>query len=153
MNIGKKRKGKSSSSVVDRRLCHLSEGDARRIAAMPKSQQDQVLQFMEEFGVGLDIELGGHEPATQPFQPRWTFELGKSLVRLELVGSLSLKMYEFHEWYMKQSAIDKKMFGLKVKPIDFFGEGEKVQWLEFKVIYEVYHHDALDVSLISAWAL
>ena len=43
------------------------------------------------------------------------------------------------------------MFGLKVKPIDFYGEGEKVLWLEFKDIYEVYHHDALDVSLISAW--
>lgn len=111
---------------------------------------------MKEFGVGLDqcIELGGQElAASQPFQPRWTFELGKSLGRPELVGSLSPKMYEFHEWYMNTSADQTSMFTLKVKPIDFYGEGEKSLWLEFKDIYEVYHQDALDVSLISAWAL
>ena len=45
------------------------------------------------------------------------------------------------------------MFALRVKPIDFFGEGEKILWLEFKDIYEVYHQDALNVSLISTWVL
>nr|TKW39034.1 hypothetical protein SEVIR_1G153100v2 [Setaria viridis] len=64
-----------------------------------------------------------------------------------------MKIYEFHEWYMKQSADERQMFGLWVKPIDFVGEGDKVLWMEFKDVYEVYHHDALDISLISAWVL
>ena len=62
-------------------------------------------------------------------------------------------MYAFHQWYMMASADSREMLGLKVKTIDFYGKGEKVLWLEFKDIYEVYHHDALDVSLISAWIL
>lgn len=62
-------------------------------------------------------------------------------------------MYELHGWYMKHSVNEREMLGLKVNPIDFFGEGEKVLWLQFKNIYEVYHQDALDASLVSAWAL
>lgn len=62
-------------------------------------------------------------------------------------------MYKFYQWYMEQSAKERLMFALRVKPIDFFGEGEKLLWLEFKKIYEMYHQDALDVSLISTWVL
>nr|TKW00057.1 hypothetical protein SEVIR_8G083900v2 [Setaria viridis] len=84
-------------------------------------------------------------------RPRWPYELGKPLVRPSLVRKLSTKMYAFHQWYMMAFADSREMFGLKVKPIDFYGEGEKVLWLDFKDIYEVYHHDALDIPLISAW--
>nr|TKW20837.1 hypothetical protein SEVIR_4G115700v2 [Setaria viridis] len=64
-----------------------------------------------------------------------------------------MKMYEFHQWYMEQSAKERVVFALRVKPIDFFGEGEKLLWYQFKDIYEVYHQDALDVSLIDTWVL
>nr|TKW10006.1 hypothetical protein SEVIR_6G139700v2 [Setaria viridis] len=149
-----KRKGKSSSSGAVPDLEHLSKKDAQKVAAMPLDQQAQVLKFMEETGMGLDECLGQVEPlAAPPVEPRWTFELGKSLVRPELVRKLSTKMYEFHQLYMKVYADSREMLGLKVKPIDFYGEGEKVLWLDFQDIYEVYHHDALDVSLISAWVL
>nr|TKW27235.1 hypothetical protein SEVIR_3G244600v2 [Setaria viridis] len=104
--------------------------------------------------MSLDEVLGQVDlPAPEPIVPKWTFELGKPLVRPELVRKLSTKMYEFHEWYMKRSADERLVFGLRVKPIDFFGEGEKVLWMELKDIYEVYHQDALDISLISAWVL
>nr|TKW09581.1 hypothetical protein SEVIR_6G112400v2 [Setaria viridis] len=60
------------------------------------------------------------EPQPSPQMARPT-----SPPRPELVGSLSPKMYEFHEWYMKTSADQTSMFGLKVKLIDFYDEGEK----------------------------
>ncbi|RCV21135.1 hypothetical protein SETIT_4G113400v2 [Setaria italica] len=54
---------------------------------------------------------------------------------------------------MEQSANERTMFALLVKLIDYFGDGEQLMRLEFKDIYEVYHQDALDVSLIIAWVL
>jgi hypothetical protein len=38
-------------------------------------------------------------------------------------------------------------------PEDFAIEGNKVVWLEFKDIYEVYHQDAMTTDLIFAWCL
>lgn len=149
-----KRKGKSSSSGPVPDLSHLSKKDAQRVKAMPLDQQANVLKFMEETGLGLDECIGQVEtPTAPPPEPRWPYELGKPLVKPSLVRKLSTKMYAFHQWYMMASADSREMIGMKVKPIDFHGEGEKVLWLDFKDIYEVYHHDALDVSLISAWIL
>ena len=149
-----KRKGKSSSSSSVPDLSHLSKKDAQRVKAMPLDQQANILKFMEETGLGLDECIGQVEtPTAPPPEPRWPYELGKPLVKPSLVRKLSTKMYAFHQWYMMASADSREMFGLKVKPIDFYGEGEKVLWLDFKDIYEVYHHDALDISLISVWVL
>lgn len=98
--------------------------------------------------------LGQAEPPPpENTVPKWPFDLSKPLVRPELVRKLLTKMYEFHQWYMEQLAKERVMFALRVKLIDFFGEGEKLLWLEFKDIYEVYHQDALDVFLISVWVL
>jgi hypothetical protein len=38
-------------------------------------------------------------------------------------------------------------------PEDFATEGNKVVWLDFKYIYEVYHQDALNTDLIIASCL
>ena len=62
-------------------------------------------------------------------------------------------MYAFHEWYMKKSTKGLEMFGMLIRPEDFSGEGEKVIWMRFKDIYEVYHLDALNTDLIIAWCL
>jgi hypothetical protein len=36
---------------------------------------------------------------------------------------------------------------------DFAMEGNKVVWLEFKDIYDVYHQDTLNTDHIVAWCL
>jgi hypothetical protein len=46
-----------------------------------------------------------------------------------------------------------EMFGMLVRPEDFAVEGEKVVWLQFKDIYEIYHLDALNANLIMSWCL
>jgi hypothetical protein len=38
-------------------------------------------------------------------------------------------------------------------PGDFATESNKVVWLEFKDIYEVYHQDAMNTDLIVVWSL
>jgi hypothetical protein len=62
-------------------------------------------------------------------------------------------MYKFHEWYMWQSAKGVDTIGIFATLEDFTSEGNKVIWLDFKDIYEVYHLDALNTNLIVAWCL
>jgi hypothetical protein len=60
---------------------------------------------------------------------RWRFELGKPLVKPELVNKLPTKMRRFHDWYLKKLAKGLKMFGMLVRPRDFALKNEKVVWL------------------------
>nr|TKW28387.1 hypothetical protein SEVIR_3G317300v2 [Setaria viridis] len=150
----KKWRGASSSSRTVPQLRDLPDKDTQTIQAVPLEQQIKVIGFMQDTSMSLAEVLGQFEPlAPKRIVPKWLFEVGKPLVRPELVQKLSTKMYEFHEWYIEQSANERLMFALQVKPIDFFGEGEKLLWIEFKDIYKVYHQDALDISLISAWVM
>jgi hypothetical protein len=57
---------------------------------------------------------------------RWRFELGKSLVKPELVNKLPTKMRRFHDWYLKKSAEGLEMFGMLMRPRDFTLQNEKV---------------------------
>jgi hypothetical protein len=45
------------------------------------------------------------------------------------------------------------MFGMLVRPGDFALQNEKVVWLQFVDIYEIYHLDALNTDLMMAWCL
>jgi hypothetical protein len=59
-------------------------------------------------------------------------------------------MYKFHEWYMQQSLKGIHNIAKLAAPEDYATEGNKVVWLDFKDIYEVYHQDALNTDLIVA---
>jgi hypothetical protein len=52
---------------------------------------------------------------------------------------------------MRQSAKGVDTIGILARPENFASEGNKVVWLEFKDIYEVYHLDAIPIlsSLMS----
>jgi hypothetical protein len=124
------------------------------LAEMPTQQVVQDLDFMEQKGMPISVALGREEPPREPsFEYRWPFQLGNPLIRPELVLKLSPKMYKFHEWYMRHSAKGVDTIGKLAIPEDFVTEGNKVVWLEFKDIYEVYHLDALNTNLIIAWCL
>jgi hypothetical protein len=126
----------------------------RALAEMPTQQVVRVLDFMEQTRMPLSVELGHEEPPRDPsFEYRWPFQLGKPLIRLELVLKLSPKMYKFHEWYMRELAKGVDTIGMLARPKYFATEGNKVVWLEFRDIYEVYHLDSLNTDLIVAWCL
>jgi hypothetical protein len=121
------------------------------LAEMPTQEVVQLLDFMEQTRMPLGVALGHEEPPRDPsFEYRWPFQLGKPLIRPELVLKLSPKMYKFHEWYMRQSLKGVHSIGMLAAPEDFATEGNKVVWLEFKDIYEVYHLDAMNTNLIVA---
>ena len=125
------------------------------LAIMPTEQLAQVISFQEETGLPLDALLGNAEPPplANNFIPRWPFELWQPLVRPELVKKLLNKMHRFHQWYMTMSKKGQERFGMLVRPDDFSSEGEKVVWLEFRDIYEIYHLDALNTDLMITWCL
>jgi hypothetical protein len=54
---------------------------------------------------------------------------------------------------MQQLAKGVDTIGILARPKDFSSEGNKVVWLEFKDIYEVYHLDAMNTDLVFAWCV
>jgi hypothetical protein len=74
-------------------------------------------------------------------------------VKPELVNKLPTKMRRFHDWHLKKSAEGLEMFGMLVRPGDFALQNEKVVWLRFSDIYEIYHLDAVNTDLMMAWCL
>jgi hypothetical protein len=65
-------------------------------------------------------------------------------VKPELVNKLPTKMRRFHDWYLKKSAGGLEMFGMLVRPEDFALQNEKIVWLRFSDIYEIYHLDTMN---------
>jgi hypothetical protein len=99
----------------------------RAVAEMPTQEVVKLLGFMEETRMPLGVALVHEEPPRDPsFEYRWPFQLGKPLVKPELVLKLSPKMYQFHEWYMRQSLKGVHNIAMLDAPEDFATEGNKV---------------------------
>jgi hypothetical protein len=99
----------------------------RSLAEMPTQEVVQLLDFMEQTRMPLGVSLDHEEPPRDPsFEYRWPFQLGKPLIRPELVLKLSPKMYKFHEWYMWQSLKGIHSIGMLDALEDFATEGNKV---------------------------
>jgi hypothetical protein len=147
----------SSKEDASRKQNYVPSGlnaQERAVAEMPTQEVVKLLGFMEETRMPLGVPLSHEEPPRDPsFKYRWPFQLGKLLIRLELVLKLSPKMYKFIEWYMWQSLKGVHSIAMLAAPKDFATEGNKVVWLEFEDIYEVYHQDALNTDLIVTWCL
>jgi hypothetical protein len=146
----------SKEDVSMRKQSYVASGlnaHERALAEMP-AQVVSFLDFIEQTRMPLGVALGHEEPPREPsFEYRWPFQLGKPLIRPELVLKLSPKMYKFHEWYMRQSLKGVHSIGMLATREDFATEGNKVVWLEFKDISEVYHLDTMNTDLIIAWCL
>jgi hypothetical protein len=121
------------------------------IDAMGEEELAQVISFFEQ----TKLPIGGlisleDLPMDKNQEFRWRFELGKPLVKPELVNKLPTKMHRFHDWYLKKSAEGLEMFGMLVRTGDFAFQNEKVVWLQFANTFEIYHLDALNTDLMMA---
>jgi hypothetical protein len=99
----------------------------KAIDDMGEDELAQVISFFEQtkLPIGSLIDLEDlPEDKNQEF--RWRFELGKPLVKPELVNKLPTKMRRFHDWYLKKLAEGLEMFGMLVRPGDFALQNEKV---------------------------
>jgi hypothetical protein len=121
------------------------------IDAMGEEELAQVISFFEQRKLPIGGLIGLEDlPADKKQEFRWRFELGKPLVKPELVNKLPTNMRRFHDWYLKKSAEGLEMFGMLVRPEDFALQNEKVAWLRLADIYEIYHLDALNTDLMMA---
>jgi hypothetical protein len=124
------------------------------IDAMGEEELAQAISFFEQAKLPIGGLIGLEDlPADKNQEFRWRFELGKPLVKSELVNKLPTKMRRFDDWYLKKSAEGLEMFVMLVRLGDFALQNEKVAWLQFKEIYEIYHLDALNTDLMMAWCL
>jgi hypothetical protein len=119
---------------------------------MSEEELARLISFYEQTKVLLGGIISLEDlPVDKNQEFRWRFDLGQPLVRPELVNKLPTKMCRFHDWYLKKSAEGLEMFGILVRPGDFALQNEKVVWLQFIGINEIYHLDTVNTDLMMAW--
>jgi hypothetical protein len=123
----------------------------KAINIMSEDAVAELITFYEQTKLPVGGLIGLEDlPADKNQEFRWRFELGKPLVKPELVNKLPTKMRRFHDWYLKKSAEGLEMFGMLVRLGDFALQNEKVAWLQFADIYEIYHLDTMNTDLMMA---
>jgi hypothetical protein len=126
----------------------------KAIDIMSEEELARLITFYEQTKMPVCGIIGLEDlPADKNQEFRWHFELGQPLVKPESVNKLPTKMRIFHDWYLKKSAEGLEMFGMLVRPGDFALQNDKVVWLRFTDIYEIYHLDAVNTDLMMAWYL
>ena len=61
-------------------------------------------------------------------------------------------MYELHQWYMKEvKTTDRESLMVKVPKGYYYHE--KDMWVEFQEMFQLFHQDALDKSIVSLYCL
>nr|CAE01872.2 OSJNBb0028M18.5 [Oryza sativa Japonica Group] len=128
----------------------LGEQPNKEVEPLVTSEDFGITDFISDTGLTV-AQLVGGAPIPKA-EVAYKFELGKPLVRPEQLQSLPTQMYKFHERYMEMSAEGREMFGARIRNPDFL-QGEDVLWIQFKDVFDLYHLDVLDVSLLSAWIL
>ena len=74
------------------------------------------------------------------------------MVKPEEVKKLSTRMYELHEWYMKETkTTDREPLMVRVKPEHYYHENALYD--EFTELFLLFNQDALDKSLVSCYCL
>jgi hypothetical protein len=97
------------------------------IDAMGEEELAQIISFFEQTKLPIGGLIGLEDlPVDKNQEFRWGFELGKPLVKPDLVNKLPTKMRRFHDWYLKKSAKGLEMFGMLVRSRYFALRNEKV---------------------------
>jgi hypothetical protein len=76
---------------------------------------------------------------------------GKPLVTSEQYKNLPTAMRKLHEWYMNEAKRGQTFLMLKVTKEHYFNGCEIC--IEFSELFQLYHLDSIDKSLISCYCL
>nr|AAM93448.1 hypothetical protein [Oryza sativa Japonica Group] len=139
-----------ASSGKSKPVPQLGEQPNQEIEPLVTGEDMMIEEFITDTGLTTDQLLG--VAPIEKAEVKYMYELGKPLVKPELVQSLPTQMYKFHQLYMEMSATGREMIGARIRDPDFL-QGDDILWINFKGIYEVYQLDALDVSIMSCWIL
>jgi len=128
------------------------------LVVLNQEQQDS-LGFLQSSKLTTDQITGAsnQDPDPQkdyPIAPvvKWPFKEGTSLVPLEIVPLLPMQMRRLHDLYMKAVRYCNFMQGAKIGDEDFF-RGEAIIWTDWEEVYQLYHQDSLDISIVTLWLL
>ncbi|XP_066160118.1 uncharacterized protein [Oryza sativa Japonica Group] len=141
---------KKASSGKSKPVPQLGEQPKQEIEPLVTGKEMTIEQFITDTGLTTDQLLG--VAPIEKAEVKYMYELGKPLVKPELLQSLPTQMYKFHQLYMEMSAAGREMIGARIRDTDFL-QGDDILWINFKGIYELYQLDALDVSIMSCWIL
>jgi len=141
---------KKASSGKSKPVPQLGEQPNQEIEPLVTGKEMTIEQFITDTGLTMDQLLG--VAPIEKAEVKYMYELGKPLVKPELLQSLPTQMYKFHQLYMEMSATGREMIGARIRDTDFL-QGDDILWINFKGIYELYQLDALDVSIMSCWIL
>jgi len=116
------------------------------------TKQTDLIAFLKEANLTAAQVAGGQDIPKAQVIARWQFQLGTSLVPLEVVSLMPTKMRRLHDRYMMLMSQCVFMSGAKIKDDDFF-RGEAIIWINLEEVYQLYHHDALNISMVGLWVL
>ena len=97
-------------------------------------------------------QLEGAEIEVHPGANKKPFKLGEPLMWEELIPRLPTRMRELHAWYMKASASKDVCFRAQIQDRHFHWGLDDI-WIYFENLYDLYHQDALDKSLLNVFCM
>ena len=149
---------KSGSSASD--VPHLNAQKKQSIEPLIvlNQEQQELLAFLKSLKLTTDQITGSTDQVLQstefPIAPmvRWPYKEGTSLVPLEIMPVLPMQMRRLHDCYMNAMVDLNFMQGAKFTDDSFF-HGEGSIWINWEEVYQLYHQDTLDISIVSLWLL
>jgi hypothetical protein len=82
----------------------------------------------------------------------YQYRHGSPLVRPEEIPNLPTRMRKLHKWYMEASQHGQNWIILGINDEHYFRGNDDIN-IEFAELFQLYNHDALDKSMISAYCL
>ena len=108
---------------------------------------------------GLNIEdiaaiAGRHtfEKAEVVDQWRTRYEPGRSLMNPQHLYELGTQMFAMNKWCMEASKRGDNWISVHIRQHHYF-HGDELIYVQLEELYQLYHLDALDKSLISCFCL
>ena len=112
---------------------------------------DEVRRLARDCGMTVEQVLSGHDGSFTVAEKAWTYKPGKSLVRPELLGSLTTFMRQLHHWYLKAAKKRVDAIMLKVTEEQYYRDDSINIYLHD--LFYLYNFDGLDKSIISTYCL
>jgi len=112
---------------------------------------DEVRRLARDCGMTVEQVLSGHDGSFAIAETAWKYEPGKSLVRPELLGSLSTFKRQLHQWYLR--AAKKRVDAIMVKVTEEHYYRDDSISIYLQDLFYLYNLDGLDKSIISTYCL
>jgi len=82
----------------------------------------------------------------------YKYRYGSPLVRPEEIPNLPTRMRKLHKWYLEASQRGQNWIVIGINDEHYFRGTDDIN-IEFAELFQLYNHDALDKSMISAYCL